>query len=72
MTAKQEAEVDGATFHWLRHYYASLFIRFGEAVKTVQATSVTRQRQTRWTPTATCGQSPTTEPDRRHRPRCGS
>ena len=53
MTAKQEAEVDGATFHWLRHYYASLFIRFGECVKTVQATSVTRQRQTRWTPTAT-------------------
>jgi integrase len=27
----------GVTFHDLRHYYASLLIRFGESVKTVQA-----------------------------------
>lgn len=28
---------DGMTMHWLRHYYASRLIRFGESVKTVQA-----------------------------------
>lgn len=28
---------EGATFHDLRHHYASLLIRFGESVKTVQA-----------------------------------
>ena len=27
----------GMTCHWLRHYYASRLIRFGESVKTVQA-----------------------------------
>lgn len=35
-TAK-EAGVTGRTFHSLRHYYASLLIRHGESVKTVQA-----------------------------------
>jgi integrase len=30
-------EVPGRTFHDLRHYYASLLIRHGESVKTVQA-----------------------------------
>jgi len=29
--------VQGYTFHSLRHYYASLLIRHGESVKTVQA-----------------------------------
>ncbi len=33
---KSEAP-QGMTFHWLRHYYASRLIRFGESVKTVQA-----------------------------------
>ncbi|HEV7196856.1 MAG TPA: tyrosine-type recombinase/integrase [Pedococcus sp.] len=32
-----EAGVKGRTFHSLRHYYASLLIRHGESVKTVQA-----------------------------------
>ncbi|WP_407068267.1 tyrosine-type recombinase/integrase [Lapillicoccus sp.] len=32
-----EAGVHGYTFHSLRHYYASLLIRHGESVKTVQA-----------------------------------
>lgn len=31
------AAAPSATFHWLRHYYASLLIRYGESVKTVQA-----------------------------------
>jgi integrase len=35
--AKTKAGVPAATFHWLRHYYASLLIRYGESVKTVQA-----------------------------------
>ncbi|WP_307824937.1 tyrosine-type recombinase/integrase [Geodermatophilus bullaregiensis] len=29
--------LSGVTFHWLRHCYASLLIRHGESVKTVQA-----------------------------------
>ena len=33
----KEAGVQGYTFHSLRHYYASLLIRHGESVKTVQA-----------------------------------
>jgi len=33
----KEAGVEGRTFHSLRHYYASLVIRHGESVKTVQA-----------------------------------
>lgn len=28
---------EGMTMHWLRHYYASRLIRYGESVKTVQA-----------------------------------
>ena len=36
-TAKEKADADKATFHWLRHYYASLLIRYGGPVKTVQA-----------------------------------
>jgi integrase len=36
-TAKEKAGANEATFHWLRHYYASLLIRYGESVKTVQA-----------------------------------
>jgi integrase len=28
---------DGVTFHALRHFYASLLIRHGESIKTVQA-----------------------------------
>lgn len=35
-TAKEKAGAEKATFHWLRHYYASLLIRYGESVKTVQ------------------------------------
>lgn len=35
-TAKQ-AGAEGLTFHALRHRYASLLIRLGESVKTVQA-----------------------------------
>ncbi len=31
------AKLDGFHFHELRHYYASLLIRYGESVKTVQA-----------------------------------
>lgn len=31
------AAPEGMTCHWLRHYYASRLIRFGESVKTVQA-----------------------------------
>lgn len=34
--ACRDAEVEGHTFHSLRHYYASLLIRHGESVKTVQ------------------------------------
>ena len=33
----KRAGVEGATFHDLRHYYASLLIRHGESVKVVQA-----------------------------------
>lgn len=36
-SAKEKAGAHDATFHWLRHYYASLLIRYGESVKTVQA-----------------------------------
>ena len=35
--AVREARAEGATFHDLRHYYASLLIRHGESVKVVQA-----------------------------------
>jgi integrase len=35
--AKAAALPKGASFHQLRHYYASLLIRHGESVKTVQA-----------------------------------
>ncbi|MCA9583445.1 MAG: site-specific integrase [Myxococcales bacterium] len=35
--ATDKAGCKGATFHMLRHYYASLLIRYGESVKTVQA-----------------------------------
>ena len=31
------AKLDGFDFHELRHYYASLLIRYGESIKTVQA-----------------------------------
>ncbi|MCB0911251.1 MAG: tyrosine-type recombinase/integrase [Propionibacteriaceae bacterium] len=31
------AKLDGFDLHELRHYYASLLIRYGESVKTVQA-----------------------------------
>ncbi|MEZ4491684.1 MAG: tyrosine-type recombinase/integrase [Dehalococcoidia bacterium] len=34
--AKVKAGAEKATFHWLRHYYASLLIRYGESVRTVQ------------------------------------
>jgi len=33
----RDAGVEGTVFHALRHYYASLLIRHGESVKTVQA-----------------------------------
>lgn len=36
-TAAASAGVEHETFHALRHYYASLLIRHGESVKTVQA-----------------------------------
>jgi integrase len=36
--------LDGLRFHDLRHYYASLLIRHGESVKTVQAKARTRER----------------------------
>ncbi len=35
--AVKRAGLDGAVFHELRHYYASLLIRHGESVKVVQA-----------------------------------
>jgi len=35
--ATKSVELDGLHFHDLRHYYASLLIRHGESVKTVQA-----------------------------------
>jgi len=35
--ATEEARAQGAVFHELRHYYASLLIRHGESVKVVQA-----------------------------------
>ena len=35
--ATRRAGVEGAVFHELRHYYASLLIRHGESVKVVQA-----------------------------------
>jgi integrase len=35
--AKAAGLPDGETFHALRHYYASLLIRHGESIKTVQA-----------------------------------
>jgi integrase len=34
--ALSAAKVEPMTFHGLRHYYASLLIRHGESVKTVQ------------------------------------
>ncbi len=33
----RRAGLSGVTFHSLRHFYASLLIRHGESVKTVQA-----------------------------------
>ena len=35
--AAKQAGAESVTFHALRHYYASLLIRHGESVKTVQA-----------------------------------
>ena len=35
--ARQAGLPDGTGLHLLRHYYASLLIRYGESVKTVQA-----------------------------------
>jgi integrase len=35
--AVRRAGLSGVTFHSLRHFYASLLIRHGESVKTVQA-----------------------------------
>jgi integrase len=35
--AVKRAGLNGVTFHALRHFYASLLIRHGESVKTVQA-----------------------------------
>lgn len=35
--ATKQAGLDGVVFHQLRHHYASLLIRHGESVKTVQA-----------------------------------
>jgi len=60
----KEAEVMGRTFHSLRHYYASLLIRHGESVKTVQArlghagAAETLDTYSTWGPT------PTTRPTR--------
>ena len=54
--------------HALRHYYASLLIRFGVSVKTFRRGSVTRPRPRHWTPTATCGRTLTTGPARRSTP----
>ena len=36
-SAVKAAKVDGAKFHDLRHFYASLLIRHGESVKVVQS-----------------------------------
>ncbi|WP_238402732.1 tyrosine-type recombinase/integrase [Cellulomonas sp. H30R-01] len=36
LDAAEASDVHGETFHSLRHYYASLLIRHGESVKTVQ------------------------------------
>src|SRR5439155_15539872 len=36
-SAASSVGLSGVTFHALRHYYASLLIRHGESVKTVQA-----------------------------------
>ncbi len=35
--AVRRAGLSGVTFHSLRHFYASLLIRHGESIKTVQA-----------------------------------
>ena len=50
----------GVTFHALRHFYASLLIRHGESVKTVQARLGHASPPRRSTPTATSGPTPTT------------
>ena len=63
--ARAAGIADGTGLHLLRHYYASLLIRYGESVKTVQARWATPQRPRRWTPTATCGRTPTTARGRR-------
>ena len=42
------------------HYYVSLLIRHGESVKTVQARLGHANAAEPWTPTATCGRTPTT------------
>ena len=36
-TKMRAAKLEGFDFHELRHYYASLLIRYGESIKTVQA-----------------------------------
>ncbi len=43
----------GTGFHSLRHYFATLLIRHGESVKTVQLGSGTRAQSRRWTRTRT-------------------
>jgi integrase len=49
------------TYHSLRHYYASLLIRHGESIKTVQERLGHSARSRLSTPTATSGRTATTE-----------
>jgi hypothetical protein len=64
-TAAKAAELPaGASFHDLRHYYASLLIQHGESVKVVQSGSAINRRSKRWTPTRTCGRTLRTAPAR--------
>jgi Phage integrase family len=58
--ATKSVGLGGLHFHDLRHYYASLLIRHGESVKTVQARLVTRMQPKLWTRTATSGRTLTT------------
>ena len=58
--AKAGGLPEGTGLHLLRHYYASLLIRYGESVKTVQARLGHATAAETLTPTRTCGPTRTT------------
>ena len=61
----------GTGFHELRHFYASLLIRHGSRSRPCNAGSATPPPRRPWTPTRTCGPTPTTGRARRSTPCSG-